>query len=505
METAILTTFTCLLFFIFLYSLAQLNLLWNFLRHRDKKEMIKKLDFSNPSQVPHVTIQLPVYNEMPVIERLLRNIAIMEYPKEKLDIQVLDDSTDDSVAVTSALVEEFSASGLDIKHIRRSNRTGFKAGALKAGLTSAKGEFIAVFDSDFLPKKDWLQQTLPHFKDDGVGVVQTRWGHLNKNFSLLTKLQAFLLDFHFLLEQNGRNFGNHFINFNGTAGIWRKSCILDAGNWESDTLTEDLDLSYRAQLKGWKFKYLQQVETPAELPITIEAARSQQFRWNKGAAENFQKNYKKLLLSKTIPTGTKIHSFFHLLNSSLFFLVLLLALLSVPLLFLDAAPVQTLFVEILVFFSISTIIFFCTYWVAYKNINGGDVKSFFYFVGYFFTFFSIAMGFSLHNSVAVLEGHLGKKSGFIRTPKFNVFERYSSDHRSRTRFSFSLLLEICLMFLFAFAVFVGLQTENYTLLLFHLMLFLGFSYVVIHSLNLPQFFRRSSLIAHLNGSEVVKK
>lgn len=491
MQTLILIIFTFLLFVIFLYSLSQLNLLWNYLQKRKQDIPSQKWHFTDPLNFPFVTIQLPVFNERPVIERLLKNIAEIDYPHERLEIQVLDDSTDDSVVLTGSLINDIKQKGLEIQHICRANRVGFKAGALKEGLVAAKGEFIAVFDSDFLPGKSWLKETLPHFYNDKVGVVQTRWDHVNRNFSLLTRLQAFLLDFHFLLEQNGRSFGGHFINFNGTAGIWRKSCILDAGNWESDTLTEDLDLSYRAQLKGWKFIYLDHIETPAELPVTIEAARSQQFRWNKGAAENFQKNFKKLLLNKNISGATKIHSFFHLLNSSLFLLVLLLAILSVPMLLIKTSSIQDLFVEILICFSLSTIIFFTTYWVAFKRINGGSFKSFLRFIGYFFIFFSIAMGFSLHNSAAVLEGHLGKKSEFIRTPKFNIFGKNKFEVRSAIDWNLTLVLEILLMFLFGFAILMAFQTENYTLLLFHFMLFFGFFYVVFQSLHFDRVFKRS--------------
>ena len=212
--------------------------------------------------------------------------------------------------------------GFNIEHLRRKERTGFKAGALKAGLTSAKGTLIAIFDADFIPSKDWLLRTVPYFKDEKIGVVQTRWGHLNTNYSLLTKVQAFALDAHFTLEQTGRNSQGHFINFNGTAGIWRKACILDAGNWEGDTLTEDLDLSYRAQLKQWKFKYLEEIETPAELPVTISAVRSQQFRWNKGGAENFQKMIRKVWTHPQLSLATKFHASIHLLSSSMFLGVL---------------------------------------------------------------------------------------------------------------------------------------------------------------------------------------
>ncbi len=483
MDTAILVLFTLLLFVIFLYSLVQLQLLFNYWKTR-KIQRTSKVDFTDTSQIPFVTIQLPLYNERPVVERLLKNIAEIDYPPEKLEIQVLDDSTDDSITLTASLIAEIRNRGIDISHLRRSNRVGFKAGALKEGLKSAKGEFIAIFDSDFLPNKDWLQQTVPWFKDKNIGVVQTRWGHLNRNYSLLTKLQAFLLDFHFILEQTGRNSGQHFINFNGTAGIWRKACILDAGNWEGDTLTEDLDLSYRAQLKGWKFKYLEEVETPAELPITISAARSQQFRWNKGAAENFQKNYRKLWRSKSVSIGTRIHSFFHLLNSSLFFLVLLLALLSVPVLFITTGSEFGFYTGVMLFFSISTMIFFTSYWVTFARIKGRSFRSLLEFSMLFFTFFSIAMGFSVHNSRAVLEGHFGKRSEFIRTPKFNLDGKDRLLKKTPLKITFQLLLEISLMLLFAFAIFSAFNLENYRLLLFHLMLFFGFSYVVFNSLNI---------------------
>ncbi len=330
-----------------------------------------------------------------------------------------------------------------------------------------------------------MRQTLPYFKDEKIGVVQTRWGHLNRDYSLLTKLQAFLLDFHFILEQNGRNRGGHFINFNGTAGIWRKKCIFEAGNWQADTLTEDLDLSYRAQLKGWKFKYLENVETPAELPLTIEAARSQQFRWNKGAAENFQKNYRKMLFSSGLQVSTKLQGFFHLLNSSLFFIVFLLALLSLPLLFFPAFEMQQKFTGILAFFSISTLIFFASYWLTYSRTYGSSFKNFFRYIFTFFGFFSIAMGLSIHNSIAVLEGHFGKKSEFIRTPKFNISGGQRVKRNTGVKISFQLLLEMAMMLSFGAAVVYALSFANYSLLLFHLMLFFGFSYVVLTSLNIP--------------------
>ena len=326
----IIAIYSIALMLIFFYSLAQLNLLVNYLGQKRRNDEAPKFNLLDPKEIPTVTIQLPIYNEEYVMERLLDNIAKIEYPKSKLEIQVLDDSTDDSVAQTAEQIEHLKQSGLDITHIRRANREGFKAGALKEGLKIAKGEFIAIFDADFLPDSDWLKKTVVYFKDKEIGVVQTRWGHINREYSTLTRIQAFALDAHFTLEQAGRNAKGHFINFNGTAGIWRKECILDAGNWEGDTLTEDLDLSYRAQLKDWKFKYLEDVETPAELPVVISAARSQQFRWNKGGAENFRKSVLSVISAKNISLKTKFHGVMHLLNSSMFLCVFFSGCLKYP-------------------------------------------------------------------------------------------------------------------------------------------------------------------------------
>ncbi|TNJ43846.1 glycosyltransferase family 2 protein [Tamlana fucoidanivorans] len=490
LQTLIIFIYSISLLLIFMYALAQLNLLFNYLSSKKVKDNCPKLDLSKPEETPYVTIQLPVYNEMYVMERLLDNIAQIEYPKNKLEIQVLDDSTDETVLTTKQHIEQLQATGLDIKHITRTNRKGFKAGALKEGLEIAKGDIIAIFDSDFLPKKDWLKQTVPYFKDPEIGVVQTRWGHINRNYSILTKIQAFALDAHFTLEQTGRNSKGHFINFNGTAGIWRKACIIDAGNWEGDTLTEDLDLSYRAQLKNWKFKYLEDVETPAELPIVISAARSQQFRWNKGGAENFRKMLGRLIKSSNISTKTKLHGLLHLLNSTMFLNVLIVGVLSIPMLYIknEYAHLRPYF-YIMSFFVMSTIIFFICYWFMYKNIYGGGFKNFFRYIGMFFVFFSIAMGFSLHNSIAVLEGHWGKKSEFVRTPKFNL-KKYKDNWKHnkylRKNISVNVVFEGLLMLYFGFGMYsafiVGNQGGDFGLFPFHLMLFIGFGYVFFKSL-----------------------
>ncbi len=473
-----------------MYALAQLNLLFNYLKAQKTKNTDDKFDFSKPEEIPLVTIQLPVFNELYVMERLLTNIAKIKYPNEKLEIQVLDDSTDESVISTAKHIKELQETGLDIVHIRRENRQGFKAGALKEGLKIAKGEFIVIFDADFLPQEDWLEQTIPYFKNPGIGVVQTRWGHINRNYSTLTKIQAFALDAHFTLEQVGRNSKGHFINFNGTAGAWRKECILDAGNWEGDTLTEDIDLSYRAQLKNWKFKYLEDVETPAELPVIISAARTQQFRWNKGGAENFQKMTRRIISNKTVSTKTKIHGLLHLLNSSMFMCIFLVSILSIPMLYIknEHAHLRPYF-YVMSFFVMSSVIFFICYWFMYKNINGKGFKNFIKYIGAFFTFFTIVLGFSLHNTIAVLEGHFGKKSEFVRTPKFNIKtikDGWKNNKYIRKKISLNVIIEGLLALYFVFGMYsafvVGDQGGDFGLFPFHLMLFIGFGYVFFKSI-----------------------
>jgi cellulose synthase/poly-beta-1,6-N-acetylglucosamine synthase-like glycosyltransferase len=490
LEWVIISVYSIALILIFLYALAQLNLLFNYLSAQKKSPECLTFDFSNPEEIPLVTIQLPVYNELYVMERLLNNISKLDYPKDKLDIQVLDDSTDESFATTAEQIKQLQLTGLDIQHVTRADRSGFKAGALKEGLKTSKGEYIAIFDADFLPKSNWLKKTIPYFKDPEIGVVQTRWGHLNRNYSILTRVQAFALDAHFTLEQVGRNSKGHFINFNGTAGVWRRQCIIDAGNWEGDTLTEDLDLSYRAQLKDWKFKYLEDVETPAELPVVISAARSQQFRWNKGGAENFQKMAVRVIKNKNVPFKTKIHSLLHLLNSTMFLNILIVAVLSIPMLYIkNEYQHLKMYFYVMSFFVLSTIIFFICYWYMYKKMYGGGIKMFLKYIGIFITFFSIAMGFSLHNSIAVMEGHLGKKSEFIRTPKFNIStlkDGWKNNKYLSKNISPNVILEGILMLYFAFGMYsafvVGDQGGDFGLFPFHLMLFVGFGYVFFKSL-----------------------
>ena len=476
------------LLLVFFYSLAQLNLLFSYKKAQNNKLSLHSLDTSDLSKVPYVTVQLPVFNELYVMERLLSCINQLDYPREKLEVQVLDDSTDESVELTAKLVKELQKKGLDIVQIRRDDRVGFKAGALKEGLKKAKGEFIAIFDADFLPKTDWLLKTVAQFDTPKIGVVQTRWEHINHDYSILTQVQAFALDAHFTMEQVGRNASNHFINFNGTAGIWRKATILDAGNWEGNTLTEDLDLSYRAQLKDWKFTYLEDVQTPSELPVVMSAIRSQQFRWNKGGAENYQKMIRRVLNKKEIPLMTRLHSILHLLNSTMFLNVLLVGVLSIPMLYIkNEWGHLAWFFKISSLFIASTMIFFYCYWELYRRKHGSNFLNFLEYTRLFFTFYTVAMGFSFHNAIAVMEGHLGKRSDFIRTPKFNIKDLKDSWKENKyipKKVHKNTIVEglLCLYFLFGmYSAFVVGVEGDFGLFPFHFLLFLGFGFIFVSS------------------------
>ena len=482
MEIIIVIAYVVCLLFIFLFSLGQLHLTWHYLRRLKEKPT----RVVAPDVWPMVTVQLPIYNERYVVERLLDAVAAFDYPPEQLEIQLLDDSTDETVEIIAQKVAYYQQQGINMQHIRRPNRQGFKAGALAYGLEQAAGAFIAIFDADFLPSPDFLKKTLPHFTNEKVGVVQTRWGHINKDYSLLTRLQAFGLDGHFTIEQGGRHHAGSFINFNGTGGVWRKTCIETAGGWSADTLTEDLDLSYRAQMRGWEFLYLEDVVAPAELPVLMPAIKSQQFRWNKGAAECAKKHIQQIVGGSPIRPlrwWNRVHAVLHLFNSSVFLFLLVAALLSVPMLFIKAAHPQyeLIFnlggVFILGFFSIGLF-----YWVATRRVVRH--QSWRYYLAHYPLFLIISMGLSLHNAVAVAEGLLGFKSPFLRTPKFNVTnakEKWKKNVYVQGKLSPTVILEALLAFYFAFGIYVGVQMQDFGLVLFHVMLMLGFGAVAYYS------------------------
>ncbi len=481
MDYIIITLYSVSLLLIFLFSLGQLHLTWKYLQ--SKKKSKGKHVKEEGAELPLVTIQLPIYNEKYVVDRLIESVTKIQYPKEKLEIQVLDDSTDETFDLARKIIKVYRSKGFNIQHIHRTNRKGFKAGALQEGMRSASGEFVVVFDADFVPSPSFLQETIGHFQNPEIGMVQTRWGHINSDYSLLTKLQAFGLDAHFTIEQTGRSFAGSFINFNGTAGVWRKSCIVDAGGWSADTLTEDLDLSYRAQIHGWKFKYLEDVVSPAELPVIMPAIKSQQFRWNKGAAETARKNLGKVIRSP-VSKMTKIHAIFHLLNSSVFIPLLVAGILSIPMLHIkNVRPELTpLFhfgsVFLLGFFSIG---FY--YWVAIKQIVSKN--SGWYFIKYFPLFLAISMGLSLHNSNAVIGGLFGKKSPFVRTPKFNIqskLDQWKKNSYIKRQLKLQTIGEGLLGMYFIFGIFYGIYIGDFGLLIFHAFLAFGFFAVFFYSL-----------------------
>jgi len=467
--------------FIFSYALSQVHLL---IQYKSKNSKKVNSDQQELQYFPSVTIQLPIYNERFVVERLIDSVCKINYPNEKLQIQVLDDSTDDSSTITLEKIKEWRKKGVDIVWEHRVDRSGFKAGALKKGLNDAKGELIAIFDSDFIPNEDFLLNTVRHFKDPKVGVVQTRWEHINREESILTKIQALALDAHFTIEQGGRNHYGAFINFNGTAGIWRKSCILDAGNWEADTLTEDLDLSYRAQLKGWKFIYKEAIGSPAELPSIMSAVKSQQYRWNKGGAEVARKALPTLFQSN-FPFSVKMHGMFHLLNSSVFVAVLVAGISSFPLAhYISINTEWQGMLRIGILFLILTAVLGINFYTGFKKCGNGNLLG---FLIQFPVFLCMSMGLAVHNSIAVLEGLAGKKTPFIRTPKAgNTLLGQNSYFKSEI--SESTWIELSLGWYFTFAIVWGVLNGFYAFLLFHAMLAIGFFSIagitILHDLKL---------------------
>ena len=439
---------------------------------------------------PFVTIQLPIYNEMYVIERLIDNIARFDYPADRFEIHILDDSTDETVGIVRKKVEEYKAKGLQIEQIRREKRQGYKAGALRDGMKYANGEFLAIFDADFMPRPDFLKRTIPFFEDDNVGVVQTRWEHINQDYSLITRLQALQLNVHFTVEQVGRMAGNFMLQFNGTAGVWRRETIEDAGGWEADTLTEDFDLSIRAQLKGWKIKYLEDVGSPAELPAEMNAFKSQQFRWMKGGAETARKMLPTVWRSPNLNLRQKVHATSHLLASTIFVFVFLTGLFSVPLLFSLGDLIGLGFSKnFFAYFLVGLLSIIAVYYAANVQApthNKTFGKALLDFLVLFPLFLSLSMGLALHNTVAVVQGYLGKKSAFVRTPKFNIQsikDNFKKRNYLNKKLSWTTLFEGLLALYFLAAFVGGLMIQNTTFIMFHLMLALGYGAIFFYTVR----------------------
>jgi cellulose synthase/poly-beta-1,6-N-acetylglucosamine synthase-like glycosyltransferase len=424
-------------------------------------------------ELPRVTVQLPIFNEQYVVDRLLDAVCRLEYPQEKLDIQLLDDSTDETVEVARILVERYAALGHPVVHLHRDNREGFKAGALEAGLKTATGEFVAIFDADFVPPPDFLMKCIHHFTEPKVGMVQTRWTHINRNYSLLTQVEAILLDGHFVLEHSARSRTGVFFNFNGTAGMWRRSAIDEAGGWEHDTLTEDTDLSYRAQLKGWKFVYLQDVECPAELPVEMTAFKTQQARWAKGLIQVSKKILPKVFASDA-SRHVKIEAVYHLTANLSYPLMIVLSVLLLPAMIIRFYQgwFQMLYIDLPLFMA-STFSISSFYLVSQKELFP---KSWLRSLLYLPLLMALGIGLTITNTRAVLEALVGKQTAFARTPKYRVESKKDrvGAKKYRKRLGWVPWIELLIGTYFALAVFYAIDNENYFTVPFLLLFVIGY-------------------------------
>ncbi len=477
MDEIVLIGYFISLFVLFIFGSHGFIMLY----YHKKYKAVKYIPIENMKINSMVTIQLPLYNEFYVVERLINAICAIDYPKDLMEIQVLDDSTDETVNLAARIVEEKQKEGFNIFHIRRNSRKGFKAGALKEGMKTAKGDYIAIFDADFIPNKNFLKKTLSFFNDDNVGMVQTRWEHLNGDYSLLTKAQALALDGHFVIEQSVRNKAGFFINFNGTGGVWKRKCIEDAGNWHDDTLTEDLDLSYRAQLNGWKFIFLKDFTSPAELPSEMNALKSQQFRWTKGAIETAKKILP-LLWKSNVPLRVKLQSTFHLTNNIVFPFILLAAILNVPLIFIKNSGSHEAYFAILSLFVLAFVSSFLFYLYSQKDVRRDWRKK----IVLFPLFMAGSMGFAVNNSRAVIEGLLNRKSEFVRTPKFRAEtngDSWVGNRYSNKKLGFSVIVELIMALYCLIGIISSVYFAEIAALPFQILFFTGFAFVSLTSIK----------------------
>jgi len=469
-----------------LYGLHRYWLVYLFHRHRrDAPQPAGRFE-----DLPCITVQLPMFNEGAVAERIIDAACALDYPADKLQIQVLDDSTDGSAELARARAEHWRQQGLDIDYHHRTDRTGYKAGALAAAMPQAKGDYVAIFDADFLPPRGFLKRTIHYFTNPKVGMVQTRWSHLNRDSSLLTRGQAIFLDGHFLIEHTARNRSGVWINFNGTAGLWRREAIEAAGGWEHDTLTEDVDLSYRAQLAGWKFVFLPRVTCPAELPPEINAFKSQQHRWTKGSIQTALKLMPQVLRAK-VDWRTKMEAFFHLTSPMVYVYVTLFALLFYPTVYVNLKPLGqgnwigvALGIALFVLGSVSATVFYLAsqraqrrgFWITLLQVP---------------MLMSIGIGIALNNAMACVEALLGHDTPFVRTPKYNVMRKTQREHRTGVRrvmpipsLKWSMTVVEILMGLYMLeCARMALQVENTVISLPFVLLFAsGYLYVGFTSL-----------------------
>ncbi len=462
-----------------IYGLHRYMMVYLFYRHARRAPKVEK-PFET---LPPVTIQLPIYNELYVAERLIDSACAIEYPRDRFHVQVLDDSTDETQEVARRKTEEWRAKGVDIEYVHRPDRCGYKAGALDHGLRTAKGEFVAIFDADFVPTPDFLAQTVHHFTDASVGCVQTRWGHINRDYSILTKLQAIFLDGHFMMEHAARNRSGRFFNFSGTAGIWRRAAIDSAGGWQHDTLTEDLDLSFRAQLREWRFVFLPEVETPAELPVEMNGFKSQQHRWVKGSMQTSKKLLGDVVRAR-IPFHVKAEGVVHLLGNTAYVLTLFLALLAFPVAwFRPRLEMKTSVLLDLVVFASATLSVCVFYLASQREIHGfrGVLRTLFWTP----MLLCMGIGMCIANTRAVLEGILTRGGEFVRTPKYAIHAKKDTFVGKKYKMTLKMLLpflELTVGLGFGWVIWQSFKNEMYGAIPFQMLFFVGFTYVAFLSL-----------------------
>jgi len=469
-ETLTLAAYFFVLIILAVYGWHRYYLVYLYMRNRDKEPT------PGPplAPLPAVTIQLPLYNEMYVAERVIEAVCDIDYPRELLEIQVLDDSTDETRDIAALAVRRFAAQGIDIKFFHRTARAGYKAGALEAGLRVARGEFIAIFDADFIPTPDFLSRLMPQFADRRVGMVQARWGHINQDYSLLTKIQSILLDGHFVLEHGARYRAGRFFNFNGTAGIWRRAAIDDAGGWQHDTLTEDLDLSYRAQLRGWRFVFVSGVIAPAEVPVEMNAFKSQQHRWAKGSVQTCRKLLPSILTAN-VPLGVKVEAFFHLTANFNYPLMCVLSVLMFPSMVIryNMGWYEMLLIDVPLFFAATFSV--CNFYMVSQREIHSDWRARLKYLPFLM---SIGIGLCINNTRAVFEALVNKDTEFTRTPKYRI-EGDSDDwmgKKYRQSVAVQPLIELGLGLYFTATVFYALANQIYGTVPFLVLFQIGFLY-----------------------------
>jgi cellulose synthase/poly-beta-1,6-N-acetylglucosamine synthase-like glycosyltransferase len=477
-DMALLIPYFVVLILLAGYGLHRYTLVYLYYKKKKNRTLEPTEKFAD---LPRVTVQLPIFNEQYVVDRLLQAVCRLDYPREKLDIQLLDDSTDETVEVARGLVEHYAAQGHPVHYIHRTNREGYKAGALHEGLKTATGEFVAIFDADFVPPPDFLLRTIHHFTDPKIGMVQTRWTHINRNYSFLTEVEAILLDGHFVLEHSGRARHDVFFNFNGTAGVWRRLAIEEAGGWQHDTLTEDTDLSYRAQLKGWKFIYRQDIECPAELPVEMTAFKTQQARWAKGLIQTGKKILPRVLKSDQ-PFRVKLEAFYHLTANMSYPLMVILSVLLLPAMVIRFYQgwFQMLYIDIPLFLA-STFSISSFYLVSQRELFPKTWPRALLYLPFLM---ALGIGLTVTNTLAVLEALIGKQSAFARTPKYRVETKKDKIQATkyRKRLGWIPWVELLIGTYFAMTVFYAVQNENYLTVPFLLLFVVGYWYTGLMSL-----------------------